>query len=125
MTHKTDLPALPSWQQAEIARHYNQQQEQLQFERWSSDPDRHPKRTSRAVQAARTTWRWGCTAMTVFLLLGCGGNLLTYCAGSPTPLHDLSSVLLFGGASLIPALFRDEPPAWYVRSVKKMGGDQQ
>lgn len=101
MTHKTDLPALPSWQAA-----------------------RHPKRTSRAVQAARTTWRWGCTLVAALLLLCCAAGLTSICLGSVAPLSDLATVLFSGSAAAIPLGWRDTVPGWYVRMMGQIGGDR-
>lgn len=124
MTENTNLPALPVWQEVEIANTYNSRRELAQITRWSTDPERHPQRTPKYIQAARTTWRWGCSIVAGTLLLCCASGLVALTTGSPAPLADLAAVLLSGGASALPLGWRELVPDWYVRAVAGMvGGD--
>ena len=107
----------------EIAHHYNQRLEQVQIERWAADPDRHPKRTPKAVQVARTTWRWGCTILAALLLLCCAASLTSLALGSMTPVTDLGVTLVTGSAAAVPLGWRETVPGWYLKSVEQMDRD--
>ena len=120
-----DLPTLPIWTQREIAERYNSEQELIKITLWSTDPARHPARTPRAVHMARTTWRWFCNFSAALSAALCVLYLVLLVSNSLTPLADLARALASGILFALSFGWRSETPAWYIRSLAEMDGDDR
>ena len=90
---------------------------------------RRIRRTPDYVQAARTTWRWGCYIVSGLLVLNGGVLLMMLTKLDLTGLGILDFAvfgsLAFGIWQLRPRAGHNIVPRWYVEALMELGGEEQ
>lgn len=90
---------------------------------------RRVRRTPEYVQAARTTWRWGCNIVCTLLALNAVILLLMLArldlAGLGILDFSVFCSLAFGVWRLRPRAGHNIVPRWYVEELMRIGGEEQ
>lgn len=105
-----------------IARRAEDLNDKKTLEQWAR---KAPARVPLYVQAARTTWRYGCTIVAGAFLGILISRLIPLCVGSYQPLEDLRMVVACGIGAAVALGYCNDVPKWYVRAVKFMGSAEE